>query len=131
MKMPTKIHAALDYITAIGLVGVPWLFNLAPYGAETWVPVLLGIATVIYSLCTNYELGYFRTISMRTHLRLDILNGLFLAVSPWLFGFANYVWMPHVVVGLIEIAVPLFTSPVSSNEHGKQPGNNAEQSARL
>jgi hypothetical protein len=91
------------------LIVAPWLFGFARDGAETWVPVILGISTIIYSLVTKYELGVYPLISMRTHLAIDLVSGILLAVSPWLFGFAEYVWAPHLVLGIAEIGASLMT----------------------
>lgn len=107
--IPTKIHGYLDYMVGALLIAAPWLFDFAAGGAETWVPVVLGAAAIIYSLLTDYELGAFKTISMRTHLMLDLVSGILLAVSPWLFGFAEDVWGPHLVLGLLEIGAALMT----------------------
>jgi hypothetical protein len=105
----TKTHGYMDYIMGVVLIASPWLFGFARNGAETWVPVILGIATILYSLFTNYELGASRMISMRTHLVLDTVSGLLLAASPWLFGFADYVWQPHLILGIIELGAVLMT----------------------
>ena len=43
------------------------------------------------------------------HLMLDVGSGILLTASPWLFGFADRVWIPHVVFGLFEIAPSLMT----------------------
>lgn len=105
----TKTHGYLDYIMGVVLIASPWMFDFARNGAETWVPVVLGITTILYSLMTNYELGISRMISMRTHLVLDTVSGLFLAASPWLFGFADYIWQPHLILGILELSVVLMT----------------------
>lgn len=105
----TKVHGALDYLVAILLIASPWLFGFAEGGAETWVPVILGAGTIVYSLLTAYELGAVAAISMKTHLMIDFMAGLVLIVSPWLFGFAEYVWIPHVVFGIVEIGAALMT----------------------
>jgi hypothetical protein len=54
---------------------------------KPYVPLALGKSAIVYSLCTNYELGAFHLIPMPAHLWLDLLSGIFLAASPWLFGF--------------------------------------------
>jgi hypothetical protein len=95
----TKTHGYLDYIVGLLLIAAPWLFDFDRGGAETWVPVVLGAGTILYSLMTDYEMGTSRQISMRTHLTLDMLAGALLAASPWIFGFADYVWAPHLIVG--------------------------------
>jgi hypothetical protein len=106
----------MDYLVAVLLITAPWIFGFDRGGAETWMPVVLGIGTILYSLLTDYELGVWRRISMRTHLTLDLINGLLLAASPWIFGFANYIWQPHLILGIVEIGVVLF----SERERGKE-----------
>ena len=114
--IPTRVHGILDYMMGILLIAAPWLLGFADGGAETWVPVILGAGAIIYSLMTDYELGASKTISMRTHLTLDLMSGALLAASPWIFGFADYVYMPHLVLGIIEIGAALFTKRVPSTE---------------
>jgi hypothetical protein len=108
----TRVHGVLDYLMGIVLIASPWMFGFADNTLATRIPVLLGIGTIIYSLCTNYELGVFKGLSMRTHLVLDTLSGIFLAASPWLFGFNDYVSTPHLVLGVAEVLVALTTSRV-------------------
>ncbi len=99
----------MDYLMGLLLIAAPWLFNFDRGGAETWVPVILGISAIIYSLLTDYELGASRKLSMRTHLMLDFMSGVLLAASPWLFGFADYIWEPHLILGILEIGAAAFT----------------------
>ena len=104
----------MDYLVGVLLIAAPWLFDFARGGAETWVPVILGAGAIIYSLMTDYELGLSRTISMRTHLSLDMWSGILLAASPWLFGFHEYVYLPHLIVGILEIGASLVTERTPS-----------------
>jgi hypothetical protein len=110
--IPTRTHGILDYLVGALLIAAPWLFDVARGGAETWVPVVLGAGALVYSLFTDYELGAVRRIPMPIHLSLDLASGALLAASPWLFGFAETVWVPHLVVGLFEIGVSLMTRRV-------------------
>src|SRR4051794_24660598 len=96
--IPTRVHGVLDYVVGALLIAAPWLFHFNYGGAETWVPVVLGAGAILYSLCTDYELGILRLIPMPAHLMLDLGSGVLLALSPWLFGFHERVWAPHVVV---------------------------------
>jgi hypothetical protein len=73
------------------------------------MPVALCAGALVYSALTDYELGLARVIPMPTHLLLDGLSGAFLAVTPWLLGFADYVWAPHLVVGLAELGVVMLS----------------------
>lgn len=112
MKISTRTHGMMDYIVGIVLMIAPWLLQFARGGAETWIPVILGAGIILYSLLTNYELGVARLIPMRTHLWLDGVLGAFLALSPWLFGFAEWVYLPHLIVGLLELGAALMTETV-------------------
>jgi hypothetical protein len=114
--IPTKVHGILDYMMGLLLIAAPWLFDFADGGAETWVPVILGAGAIIYSLMTDYELGVTRNLSMRTHLTLDLMSGILLAASPWLFGFADRVYEPHLILGILEIGAALFTKKTPANE---------------
>jgi len=115
----TKAHGVVDYLVSILLIASPWLFNFARGGAETWVPVVLGAGAFLYSLFTNYEMGVSKSISMRTHLNLDLMSGIVLAASPWIFGFSEFVYMPHLIFGILEVGASLMTKtvPAHANEH--------------
>ena len=105
----TKIHGAVDYATALLLILAPYLFGFADGGIKQWLPMVLGVSVIAYSLMTDYELSASRKISMPVHLMLDFGGGALLAVSPWLFRFADEVFWPHLLVGLFEIATSLTT----------------------
>ena|SRR5215218_7977960 len=107
--LSTKVHGYLDYLVGALLIAAPWIFDFNRGGAETWVPVLLGVSAILYSLLTDYELGATSGISMRTHLMLDLVSGILLAASPWIFGFADEVYLPHLVLGIFEIGASLIT----------------------
>lgn len=110
--IPTHIHGYIDYVIGIVLIAAPWLLGFAAGGAETWVPVVIGASVIVYSLVTDYELGIMPGISMDTHLLLDGIGGLVLALSPWIFGFAELVWIPHLVVGILEVLTASMTERV-------------------
>jgi hypothetical protein len=112
----TKVHGVMDYMMGVLLIASPWIFGFEDTGMQLWIPVLLGIVTIIYSLMTDYELGLSDNISMRTHLIVDFVSGALLAASPWIFGFADVVYLPHLILGLVEIAaVALTTSTVGGH----------------
>ncbi len=110
MRMiPTRIHAIADYAIGVLLIVSPWLFGFATGGIAQWLPMVLGLAVIVYSLLTRYELGLVGAIPMPAHLWLDGIGGALLAVSPWLFGFADVVIWPHLIIGLVEIVAALTT----------------------
>lgn len=107
--IPTRIHGVVDYVTGLLLIAAPWLFGFANGTAAQWVPVMLGVVAILQSLMTDYELGLIRRLPMPLHLVLDFLSGALLLVSPWLFGFSNFVWVPHMIFGLFAILMSLLT----------------------
>ena len=105
----TKVHGFHDYFTWILLMVSPWMFRFANGKIEMWIPLTLGVLVLLQSLLTDYEFGLFKVISMKAHLAIDLVTGLFLAISPWVFGFSDKVYVPHLFVGLLQMAV-VFTS---------------------
>lgn len=122
--IPTRVHGVLDYLWGVLLLASPWLFGYAEGaegGAETriavWLAIALALGAILYSLLTEYELGVARVLSMRSHLLLDLTGGVLLAASPWLFGFADRVWLPHVGFGLFSVAASLMTRTRVRHRH--------------
>ncbi len=106
----TRMHGLADYAVGALLILAPYIFDFVTGGIEQWLPMLLGLSVIVYSMLTRYEWGLLPIIDMPVHLGLDIGGGLLLAVSPWLFGFADVVWAPHLIVGLVEIGTAAATS---------------------
>jgi hypothetical protein len=107
--IPTSAHGILDYVVGLALLAAPWLFGFADNETARWVTMAIGAAAILYSLLTDYELGVIRTIPMPVHLMLDAMSGILLAASPWLFGFSEEVWIPHVIVGVFEVIAAIST----------------------
>ena len=113
--VPTRIHGIVDWIMGVLLIALPWIFGFARGGAETWLPVALGLAGLAVTFFTDHEYGVVRKIPMVGHLWVDGLSGLLLAASPWVFGFADVVWIPHLVLGLTEFIAALVTQTAPSD----------------
>ncbi len=113
--VPTWIHGIADWLLGILLIAVPYILGFARGGAETFVPVALGITGLIVTFFTNHEYGIVRKIPMIGHLWVDGFAGILLAASPWIFGFADTVWIPHVVLGITEFVASLVTETVPSD----------------
>ena len=103
--IPSRVHGIIDYLVAALLLLAPFLFGFADGGPAQMVPTVLAVVIVIVSLLTRYELSVAKVIPYSVHLVLDVLVGLVLLVSPWLFGFADQIWWPHVLVGVVSFVV--------------------------
>ncbi len=103
--IPTKIHGVIDYATGVLLIAAPYLLGFADGSAAQWVPMIVGLAIIGASLMTRYELGLYGLIPMPMHLMLDAGTAILMIASPWLFGFADRIFWPHVMVGVFELIV--------------------------
>lgn len=115
----TKTHGFLDYIVGIFLIGAPWVFGLDPGAPQGMIFIALGIAAVLYSIFTKYELGIAKIISMKVHLLLDVSSGILLAASPWLFGFADQGYLPHLILGLFEVGAGIMTKTTATGQYSR------------
>lgn len=111
----TFVHGVTDYAMALIIFFAPELFGFADIGGNAvLIARVVGLLILGQALMTNYELGLFRVLSMRSHLTMDYVIGGLLLVSPLLFNFAhlpNYVWLPHVISGFLILGLTYMTSP--------------------
>lgn len=114
--IPTWLHGMLDYPLGALLIALPWLGGFATGGPAMWIPIIAGIAILIISSLTAYEPGIIRMIPVPVHLAVDAVMGLFVAASPWLFGFADEVYLPHLILGLGEVAAAAMTQTHPAHE---------------
>ena len=110
--IPTRIHGILDYLVALIFIVTPWLLGFNGPDTATYILVALGIVAILYSLITNYEWGAVKMLPMPMHLMLDLASGFLLAISPWLFGFSKYIYLPHLLLGILAILVSVMTDPI-------------------
>src|SRR6195952_705011 len=105
----TRTHGVEDYALLVLLLVAPYRFGFANNTAAQYVPQIVGILILGVSLMTRYELGLMGIIPMPMHLVLDAGAAPVLAASPWLFGFSNFVYLPHLILGLGELMVVALT----------------------
>lgn len=109
----SRMHGMLDYPAGALLILAPWIFGFSDVGgAAVAVPIVLGVAIILQSLLTDYELSLVDLIPLPGHLAVDVVAGVFLAASPWLFGFSDEdanAWVPHLVAGIGLAAAGLMT----------------------
>jgi hypothetical protein len=113
-RIHSRTHGVLDYVVGVLLILAPYLFGFADNDAARNAAWIVGAGSILYSLVTAYELSIAKLIPYRVHLGLDIAAGAFLALSPWLLGFADRIVWPHLVVGIAEIGVALMSRPAAS-----------------
>src|SRR4051812_39751154 len=114
-----KVHAMLDYVSGLLLIAAPWLFNFNDVPAARWVAIIVGVMMLLMSINTDYEGGLTKMVTMSTHLKTDIVVGLFLAVSPWALGFSDQVYLPHLILGIMEVGAGMFTEQKSEHPNAR------------
>ena len=111
--LSTRTHTIIGLIVGLALIVAPWLFGFADVGgAAVAIPIWVGIFILLSELTTTSPVSPFKLVPMSIHIMMDVVTGLFLLVSPWLFGFADMeanAWVPHVVVGFLVAGYALMT----------------------
>ncbi len=107
--LDTKIHGYLDYTIGLFLLFIPTLFGLEANTIQSLIVYILGIFTIFLSLQTDYEASIYKLLPMETHIYIEILSGLFLALSPWILGFAAHVFLPHLLFGGLILCLAMAT----------------------
>jgi len=115
-----KTHAMLDYGSVILLFASPWLFNFSDVPTARTIAMVSAILILLMSLLTNYEAGIAKMVPMKAHLSADVLLGIFLAASPWLFGFSSETYLFHLLMGVVAIFAGAFTTKESYKRHYNQ-----------
>ena len=109
----TRTHTIIGLIVGAALIVAPWLFGFAEQGgAAVMVPIYVGIFILLSELTTTSPASPLKLIPMRVHIFVDVITGLFLLASPWLFNFADLeanAWLPHVIVGVLIVGYALMT----------------------
>jgi hypothetical protein len=102
-----RTHTIIGFIIGIALIFAPNIFSFGDLGgAAVLVPRIIGIIVVLSELTVKGSFTGMGVVPMKTHIVMDIIMGIVLAISPWLFGFADEAangWAPHLVVGLLMI----------------------------
>jgi len=114
--VPAKLHGFLDWNTlGLFLTGGD-VFRIKDAPASKTPSQVMGGALAIYCLLTDYgsekPFGGFRVLTMKQHCQLDAAFGLWVGLSPWVFGTWrkgwNY-WAPQMLAMSSEVFFALTT----------------------
>jgi len=113
-----KAHAVIDYLVGALFIISPYVFGFSEIRLARDVMVLLGAAVIAYSMITDYPYSIIKGLSVRVHLALDVIVGLFLMVAPSLYRYrydlTNFQYFVHFIYGLGIIAVVSLTGRAPS-----------------
>jgi len=104
----TKLHGVLDYSIALALL-LPWIVDYGHADEDTMMLASFGGLILFYSLLTDYEFGLIKLFPIKVHLLFDILVGIVLSFSPWLFDIGNYFLYWPSLIGIGELILVVLT----------------------
>jgi hypothetical protein len=82
--IPQSLHGVADYLVGIGMILLAFLSGAE--GPIVWIFLLLGIFAIVYSLVTDYPLGWKPLLTMPTHLAVDAGFAVVMLALPLIFS---------------------------------------------
>jgi hypothetical protein len=116
----TTFYAALQYLGSILLIISPQVFGFENVGgASIFIPIIMGILLLLIALFSDNKLGLIPVFPMQMNLFLAMFAGFLLIVGPGLYSFAQFVFWPHFLLGLMFFLLAIFTqgSPYTTKPH--------------
>lgn len=116
----SRAHTVIGLIVGVVLLFAPSIFGFNDNQAASAVAMWVGIFILLNELITTSPYSPLKLVPMRIHIALDVVTGLFLAASPWIFQFMdgsqNNQWVPHVVVGVMVMGYALLTTTADARK---------------
>lgn len=117
--LSSKAHTIIGLIVGVVLLFAPQLLGFSENEAASNAAFWVGVFIIVSELVTTSAFSLVKLVPMKVHLVLDYLTGIFLALTPWLFGFADAeanAWVPHLVVGILIVGYALVTNPAVDSQ---------------
>lgn len=102
-----RIHGVIDYLTVSLLLTAGPLFGFRGQPAEV-TSTLAGVV-LVYSLFTNYPLGFVKMIPFGIHRIIDIVLGAALVLSPFVLRYDGPTRNFFVAMGIASLVVVALT----------------------
>ena len=115
----TRVCSLLHYGSVVLFLLTPVLSGGATDGPQTWIPVGLGVLMAGVTFAAKDRIGPARLVDGSTRQNVEMAGSTLLVLSPWLFGFADLTWRPHLLVGQVGIGVSMLTQKVEELPMGR------------
>jgi hypothetical protein len=116
----TKAHTVIGLIVGVLLIFASSIFGFTDNMAASMVALWVGIFIIVSELVTTSPYSPLKLVPMKAHIVIDVVTGVFLLLSPWLFSFMDNdqlnQWVPHVVVGLLVVGYALLTNTADARD---------------
>jgi hypothetical protein len=109
--IPLDVHAAVEPIVAIVLIAAPWIFGFSDINSAKVISIIVGVIMLLSGAMTRWRFALVRVIPLRMHFMTDLVLGLFLILSPFIFGFSHKGGATRftIIVGALELLTALST----------------------
>jgi hypothetical protein len=109
--IPLLMHAAIEPVAAIVLILSSWIFGFSSSGTAQAVTIILGAIMLVAGAMTDWRLALARLIPLRVHFMTDLVVGIVLIVSPFIFGFSGNGGATRftIIFGVLELMTALGT----------------------
>jgi hypothetical protein len=106
------MHAGIEPIAALILILSSWIFGFSNNGTAQAVTIALGAIMLAAGSLTDWRLSLMRLIPLRIHFMTDLLIGVLLIISPFIFGFSQNSAATRfaIIFGALEVVTALSTS---------------------
>ena len=106
----TSTYGLLNWVVAITLMSSPWLFGFSHVGgASFFLPVIFGCLQLIMAIFSKHKFGIMNVFPVPMHCFIDVVGSSFLLASPWVYGFADRVFWPQLLIGGLIFFLGVFT----------------------
>jgi hypothetical protein len=130
--IPVDFHAAIEPIAAIVLIAAPWLFGFSDVNSAKIVSIVIGAIMLLSGAMTRWRFAIARVIPLRVHFMTDLLLGVVLIVSPFVFGFSGNGAATRftVIAGVLELMTALATRWEPVDARDRKPSRSRMAPAR-
>jgi len=106
----TSTYGFLNWVMAFVLMSSPWLFGFYHVGgASFFLPLIFGWLQFIMAVFSKHKFGFMNVFPVPMHCFIDVVGASFLLASPWVYGFADRVFWPQLLMGGIVFFLGVFT----------------------
>jgi SPW repeat-containing protein len=109
--VPLMMHEAIEPVAAVLLIASSWIFDFSSNSTAQAVTIVVGAIMLVSGSLTDWRLSLARLIPLRAHFMTDLVLGLVLVVSPFVFGFSGNGGATRfaVIFGALEMLTALAT----------------------
>jgi hypothetical protein len=106
----TSFFGVINWACSILLLTSPWFLEYYKVGGVAFLlPTLFGWLLFIMAVFIDNKLGFFKQFPLQMHLFLAVIMGSFLLASPFVYGFSDKVFWPHLLLGGMLFLAGIFT----------------------